>query len=313
MSVDAPSPASPPDVRAEATVPWRPTAGAMTTAAGAAVVALAMVLPWCSIPGGAYARALLELRGEAVPATGPLWRSLPLTSVVVLGLVVLAVVAVALSVTAHRLRRRVAWATAGSGVLVAALLVDRLFVERPAPDVTEVGAGGYVGLAGVLAVTVGAGLVAREHEATARDPRATRAVSPAARDEAARPGARLAVVRRRRCRAGRDLPRHPPVVRRPLPLLLRRGALRGPRGAGGPVPYGRVRGPGVRPGTAHDVAGGRVGGAGLRPADLRAPRLGAGGPADRRRRRPPRAIGPGARGGLGRRGAVRGAPLLRRP
>ena len=176
MSVDAPSPASPPDVRAEAPVPWRPTAGAVTTAAGAAVVALAMVLPWCSIPGGAYARALLELRGEAVPATGPLWRSLPLTSVVVLGLVVLAVVAVALSVTAHRLRRRVAWATAGSGVLVAALLVDRLFVERPAPDVTEVGAGGYVGLAGVLAVTVGAGLVAREHEATARDPRAMPAV-----------------------------------------------------------------------------------------------------------------------------------------
>jgi hypothetical protein len=121
-----------------------------------------MALPWISIPGGAFERGVMALRGETIPATGAVWSSLPLTSVLV-GLLVLMGIAVAwLTVTAHRLRTTLAVATAAFGLVVLAVLIDKLFVERVASARTAVGAGGYLGLLGVATVMLGALTVVRD-------------------------------------------------------------------------------------------------------------------------------------------------------
>src|SRR5215217_1170172 len=103
---------------------------ATTSAAGAAVLVISIVLPWITIPGGAFERAVMNLRGESIPATGAAPSALPLTSAVVALLVLLGLVLALLAARDHGARVPVAAVTVVFALLVLAVMIDRLFVER---------------------------------------------------------------------------------------------------------------------------------------------------------------------------------------
>jgi 4-amino-4-deoxy-L-arabinose transferase-like glycosyltransferase len=145
-----------------ASVTWivqRLTRGALATGVGAAVLLLALALPWISLPGGPFAHQILSIRGEAIPATGSAWRSLPLLSVMLMGLAALGALVTVVSVAATKWRVVLAGVTCGYGLLVLAALVVKLFADRVADDLTAIGAGGYLGVAAVIVIVVGAATV----------------------------------------------------------------------------------------------------------------------------------------------------------
>jgi len=134
---------------------------AIVAAAGAAVLGLATALPWISIPGGDFERAVMDLHGESIPATGAAWSALPLTSVLVAGLVLLAIALAVLALKGHGARVALAWLTLAYALVVAIVIVDKLFVERVASTRTAAGAGGYLGLIGITTIAAGAVMVIR--------------------------------------------------------------------------------------------------------------------------------------------------------
>jgi 4-amino-4-deoxy-L-arabinose transferase-like glycosyltransferase len=144
---------------------------------GGAVLGLAMVLPWISIPGGALARALLAGRGDPIPGTGAAWRSLPLLSVFLALLLTMATLVAFLSAARHRLQVLFAGLTAGCGLLVFVALIDKLFAQRVSEEHTAVGAGGYLGLVGVVTIVAGASMVIREARAVPSAPRSARSAA----------------------------------------------------------------------------------------------------------------------------------------
>jgi hypothetical protein len=113
---------------------------------GAALLLLALALPWISVPGGELGRELLLLRGESMPATGPAWRSLPLLSVLLALLAVLAAATAVLDARASRVWRPAAVVASGVALLLLAALAYRLLLNRTGGDYSAVGAGGYLGL-----------------------------------------------------------------------------------------------------------------------------------------------------------------------
>jgi 4-amino-4-deoxy-L-arabinose transferase-like glycosyltransferase len=140
----------------------RPPRGAVAAGVGAVVLLLALALPWISLPGGPFAVEILTQRGDPVPATGHAWRSLPLLSVVLLGLAGLGGLVAVTSVAAPRWREVVAGLTAACGLLVLAVLVVKLFTSRVADDQTALGAGAYLGLLAVAVIVAGALTVIRD-------------------------------------------------------------------------------------------------------------------------------------------------------
>ena len=109
-------------------------------------------------------------RGEPIPATGTALSSLPRTSGVVVLLVILGLALAALAARGHRARLPVAVVTVACAVVVLVLLIDKLFLGRVANDRTAVGAGGYLGVVGVLVVALGALMVIRPPRRSWRAP-----------------------------------------------------------------------------------------------------------------------------------------------
>lgn len=159
----------------------RPPRGAIVIGAGAAVLALAIVLPWISIPGGTLVRELMTLQREPIPATGAAWTSLPLASVLLAVLVLVGLLVALLITAARRVHVLVAGAAACYGLVVFAVLIDKLFARRVASEFTAIGAGGYLGVIGVVTITLGALIVVRDARVGPRPAPAAEAVAaPAA-------------------------------------------------------------------------------------------------------------------------------------
>jgi 4-amino-4-deoxy-L-arabinose transferase-like glycosyltransferase len=134
---------------------------ASTTAIGAGVLGLSLVLPWITLPGGDFERGVMIFRGEPIPATGTAPSSLPGTSAVVALLIILGLALAVLAARGHRARLPLAAVTVACALVVLVLLIDKLFLGRVASDRTAVGAGGYLGVVGVLVVALGALMVIR--------------------------------------------------------------------------------------------------------------------------------------------------------
>ena len=137
-------------------------AGEVALLAGAALLALAVALPWISIPGGELQRGLMLQRGEPIPATGAAWTSLPVTAVSLGILIVAAVVTAFVAGTPRRVQPPAAAVTAAAALLVLVVAIDKLFVGRVSADYTAIGAGGYLGVGAVVLIGLGAVAVIRE-------------------------------------------------------------------------------------------------------------------------------------------------------
>jgi 4-amino-4-deoxy-L-arabinose transferase-like glycosyltransferase len=151
----------------------RPSRGAVATGVGAAAVALALPLPWISIPGDLIARELLLRQGEAIPATGSVFRASPQLAVLLVAGVLAGALVAFLSAAGARLQVLAAGATAGYAAVLLAVLVVRLFADRVAGEYTAIGAGGYLAVVGIAAITLGALTVVNDVR-TARPPPARR-------------------------------------------------------------------------------------------------------------------------------------------
>jgi 4-amino-4-deoxy-L-arabinose transferase-like glycosyltransferase len=129
-----------------------------------------MFLPWYTVPGGSLERRWLLLRGVVIPSAGSAWQSLGLLSILPVALVAAGVLLTVLVVAERPFRFRAVVYTSWFGLLVVALIVDKLFLRRPGGSRIVLGAGGYFGLAASGMIAIGALLVAREHRRVAASP-----------------------------------------------------------------------------------------------------------------------------------------------
>jgi hypothetical protein len=140
--------------------------GEMIAAIGAIALFILMFLPWYSFNGDARTRFLLNAGGKA-PLTGNAWHVYSNTSLILIALVLVALALPVLTAMQQRISFPLAAATAGLGLLVAALVADKLFIHRPGGNTySDVAYGGYLGLVAVLAIILGASLTAREDGVT---------------------------------------------------------------------------------------------------------------------------------------------------
>jgi 4-amino-4-deoxy-L-arabinose transferase-like glycosyltransferase len=143
-----------------------PTRGSALSVGGAFVLAVAMFLPWYSLPGGGLEHYVLVAQNRPVPGTGSAWHSLGIISIPLVGLVLVGVAVALHGAAEDGIRSSLAGFASAYGLLVAVLIFEKI-VRRPGAGSlfaggkeTVVGAGGYLGLIAALAIALGALMVA---------------------------------------------------------------------------------------------------------------------------------------------------------
>ena len=151
--------------------------GEMIAAISAVVLFIDMFLPWYSFNGDNRTRFLLLAGGHQLPITGTAWHAYSNTSLLLVVLVVVALALAAVTATEQKVNFPLAAATTAFGVLVAVVIIYKLFGHRPGGNTySQVAFGGYLGLLAILGITAGAFLTAREDGVTwDRQPPATEA------------------------------------------------------------------------------------------------------------------------------------------
>jgi hypothetical protein len=133
---------------------------------GAAALFVAMFLPWYDLKGGNRTKFILVASHHALPPTGSAWDAYATIYILLLALVAVALGLAIVTATGQKVDFPLAASAAAYGLVMVLLIGYKLFAHRPGGNTfTEVSYGGYLGLAAIIAITVGAGLAAREEGA----------------------------------------------------------------------------------------------------------------------------------------------------
>jgi hypothetical protein len=140
--------------------------GELIAAIGAVALFIAMFLPWYDLKGGNRTKFILATSHHALPPTGSAWDAYATIFILLLALIVAALALPVVTAAEQKIEFPLAASVAAYGVLMVLLIGYKLFAHRPGGNTfTEVAYGGYLGLAAIIAITVGAGLTAREDRA----------------------------------------------------------------------------------------------------------------------------------------------------
>jgi hypothetical protein len=161
--------------------------GERIAAVSGVALIVVMFLPWFELHGGNKTKFLLAAHHQVPPPTGSAWEAFATIYILLLALAVAALAPAALSAAQRKVEFPVAASVAGFGLLMAAVIFYKLFLHRPGGNkLTDAAFGGYLGLAAIIAITIGAYLTAREDRATAGA--AVAGASPAAEESPPAPG-----------------------------------------------------------------------------------------------------------------------------
>lgn len=141
--------------------------GETIAAISAVVLFLVTFLQWYSFHGDNRTRFLLIAGGHQLPVTGTAWHAYTNTSLLLVVLVVVALALAGVTATQRKVNFPLAASATALGVLVAILIIYKLFIHRPGGNTySQVAFGGYLGLVAILGITAGAYLTAREDGVT---------------------------------------------------------------------------------------------------------------------------------------------------
>jgi hypothetical protein len=147
----------------------RLTSGEVIAAFGAVALFIVMFLPWYSLKGGNRTLFLLRAGGSPSPPTGNAWEAYSTIYLLLLALVVVGLAMAALAAAPRELEFSFATGVTVYGLLMVGVIIYKVFVHRPGGNkFSEVDYGAYLGLAAIIAITVGAFLTARRDQASRR-------------------------------------------------------------------------------------------------------------------------------------------------
>jgi len=136
--------------------------GELIAAVGAIALLIVTFLDWYTFKGSPRLHYLVLASGKPAPLTGSAWHVFSNTGLLMAVFMLLAVALAVVRGAQRRVEFPLAGVTAGLGVLLVVLMLDKLFVSRPGGNMyTQTAVGGYLGLVLIIVITVGAGLSAR--------------------------------------------------------------------------------------------------------------------------------------------------------
>jgi hypothetical protein len=133
--------------------------------AGISAIALIilMFLNWYSFSVDNRTLFLLHLGHRPVPLVGTAWHTYSNTSLLLVLLVVVALALPVVSATQQKINFPLAAAATGLAVVVAIVIIYKLFIHRPGGNnYGEVAVGGYLGLLAILGIVAGTFMTALE-------------------------------------------------------------------------------------------------------------------------------------------------------
>jgi len=136
--------------------------GELIAAVGAIALLIVTFLNWYTFRGSNRLRFLVLSSGKPAPLTGNAWHVFSNTSLLLAVFMLLALALAAVRGAQRRVEFPLAGVATGVGVLLVLVMLYKLFVSRPGGNAyTQAAIGGYLGLALIIVITVGAGLSAR--------------------------------------------------------------------------------------------------------------------------------------------------------
>jgi hypothetical protein len=145
--------------------------GEMIAAISALVLFVVMFLTWFNFTGDRRTRFLIVAGGHPLPVTGTAWHAFSNTSLLLVLLVLVALAPAVVTATQQKLNFPLAAVLTGLSIVVAALVIYKLFGHRPGGNkYTGVAVGGYLGLVAIIGITVGAFMTALEDGVSWGDP-----------------------------------------------------------------------------------------------------------------------------------------------